>query len=291
LAASVIAALYLERRPPRDAVRAVEQIEKRLEEKRRPKWLEKLRAACSTYDCACVKTAAGFGLDTDANDAVLALVEKASSCPSAGLGGFRAEALVRKGDGARLGEAVRLIEQSPRDPNALYARALLAYRARDFGVAMQTAESSERAGRGWSAKLLVGLIANESGDLERARHEFRSLLKGDPNDVDALWNVAVMAQKQGRYGEARKAYLEVTRLWPGHADARHNLALLAHSIGAMDEAQHHAQKFRASGAPAERVTELEAALARAPANPPAQVISFGTPSSPGVAAPPVSASP
>jgi len=223
-----------------------------------------LRASCRERDCACAKQAAGFGLDVEAAEEVLELTKLGQSCTPADFDGIRAEALVRKGDeAAGLEEASKVLARSPQNPNALYARALSGYRRKD-AQAMAFAESSERAGRGWSATLLVGLIAFQSGDLERAMRSFRGLLSSDPDDVDALFNLGVAAQKAGRYGEARTSYLRVTRLVPEHADARHNLVILAHSVGAFDEANHHLEKFRKLSPNDSRLAGLRAALAAPP---------------------------
>lgn len=249
---------------------SVRAIAKRLDAKRRPRALAALRAACAKRDCACVKTAANLGLDADATDAVLELVARSRSCTPPELAGVRAEALVRNGDSAGARAAATVLERSPQDPNALYAVALAHYREQKLPSALVLAESSERAGRGWSATLLTGLIAYGQGDFARARRSFGALLEDNPDDVEALFNLGVTAQRENRYGEARSSYLRVTRLDPRHADARYNLALLTHSFGALGEAQHHLQKFQKIARNDARVAELRAALAKPPEHGPAR---------------------
>jgi len=267
---SVLVAFHRERKSHGDFADALRDIETGIAAKHRPKWLARLRAACGEKDCDCAKVAAGLGLDAEASDAVLVLLTKAERCaPRVAFEGLRAEALVRNGDALGPKEAASVLERSARDPNALYAQALSSYRARAFAKAMALAESSERAGRGFSATLLLGVIAYQAGDGERARRSFRELLSADPDDVDALFNLGVTAQGDGRYGEARSSYLRVTRLVPGHADARYNLAILTHSVGALDEANHHLEKFVKNSPSDPRLAELRAALAAPPEHGPA----------------------
>ena len=270
VAVSALVALYLERKVSLEIADPLQKIEAHLAVGRRPKWLAELRAACRDRDCACAKKAAAIGLDAEASDVVLGLVGAAKKCAPGEFDGIVAEALVRKVDSAKgLEQASKVLARSAEDPHALYARALSSYRARAFAPAMALAEASERAGRGWSATLLVGLIAYEAGDFERSKRAFRELLRLDPSDVDAVFNLGVAAQKEGRYGEARSSYLRVTRLRPGHADARHNLALLAHSAGALDEAKHHFEQFQRVSPRDPRSERLRAMLATPPPHGPA----------------------
>jgi tetratricopeptide (TPR) repeat protein len=268
LAVAVGAALALHFGPKakRDAHSgdAIRQIEARVEAKRRPKWLAALRTACSAPGCGCSKKAAAIALDADALDPVLAVVAHARSCAPVEFDGFRAEALVRKNDPSGLELVSKILAGSTQNPNALYALALSSYRGQRLTPALELAEAAERAGRGWSATLLVGLVAYESGDFARARASFRILLRDDPDDVDALFNLGVTAQRENRYGEARSSYLRVARLEPGHADARHNLVILTHSFGAVDEAAHHFAKFRELAPNDPRIAALEAVLAKPP---------------------------
>ena len=103
------------------------------------------------------------------------------------------------------------------------------------------------------------------------------MLKNEPDDTEATYNFALVAQRQGSYGVARWNYLKLTRLDPRNQDARYNLALLAHSVGALEEAQHHARKFvELNPAPA-RAEALAAALERPPEKAPAHVLKLGAP--------------
>ncbi len=60
--------------------------------------------------------------------------------------------------------------------------------------------------------------------------------------------------------DAREAYLKVIQLDPMNLDARFNLGLLAHSIGADDEARHHLEKLKAMAPQDEWVARLTLTL-------------------------------
>ena len=69
------------------------------------------------------------------------------------------------------------------------------------------------------------------------------MLHDAPNDVPALYDLALVDQTENRYHAAREGYLRVLRLEPRNLDARYNLAVLTQSIGARAEAQHHVAEF------------------------------------------------
>jgi tetratricopeptide (TPR) repeat protein len=270
LAVAALAAVYFGRRSSIDFGDTLGVIEQHLTAKHRTTWLAAFRAACAKHDCACARRAAGFGLDVDATEAVLTLCERARSCGALEFEGYRAEALVRQDDAVDgVAAAAQVLERSAKNPHALYARALASFREDKLPFAKELAEASERAGRGWSATLLAGLVAYRMGDLERAHRIFQKLVEADPDDVDALFNLGVTAQQQNSYGQARSNYLKVTRLDPRHADARHNLVILTHSFGATQEARHHFAKFQKLAPNDPRLGELRAVLATPPEHGPA----------------------
>jgi Tfp pilus assembly protein PilF len=217
-------------------------------------------------DCGCVRTAARLGLDRDLGEPVLGLLRTQPPSCRPGTLGLEAEALVR----ARQSDQARpLIERAlgaePNDPYATYAKAQAAYVAGDLGAAETGARQAAARGRGAPAHLLLGLVALRRGDLGAARGEFDEILKTDPNDIGARYNLALVAQKQNRYRDAREGYLAVLRASPRELDARYNLALLVHSAGAELEARHHLEKFKAVAPPGDaRVRQLEQLLAAPP---------------------------
>jgi tetratricopeptide (TPR) repeat protein len=175
---------------------------------------------------------------------------------------MRAEALARSGqrDDAKVA-AQSALRLNARDPFALYANALLGWRAAEAS-ALDDAQRSVDAGRGRSAQILKGLIAYGKNRLEVAETAFQSALREDANDVEAIYDLALVRQQQNRYLEAREGYLKVLSVRPKHADARFNLGVLAHSIGAKEEAEHHLVKLRELAPNSPLVAKLAALLAQ-----------------------------
>jgi tetratricopeptide (TPR) repeat protein len=162
--------------------------------------------------------------------------------------------------------------------HAAQARALAAYRSGTWPVALAEAETASGAGRGAPAHFLSGLVRYQMGDLPGARTQFQAALAAEPDDVNALYNLALVADKQDRYGEARTAYLRVLALDPKHKQARHNLGVMAHAIGAESEAKHHLEKLAAVAPGDPLVADLRQVLAT-PAHPRGPVLSIGSPGS------------
>ena len=257
---------------------ALKAIQQRLKTRHRNHAAAAVDQACRRYDCTCVVAAAKAGLDADGGKELRELLDAAKACPEKDqLEGMRAEALVRAGakaDGVSAAAAV--LKAAPSDPYALGAVALAAYLEAGAAQAVGPAQAAVTAGRGDGGSFLFGLVELALGDLARARAGFEAVLRSEPEDTDALYNLAVVAQKQDRYGEARRLYLDVLRLEPRQKEARFNLGILTHSIGAQDEANHHLAKLEAVAPGDPLVASLRATLAT-PAHPPGQVLKLGQP--------------
>lgn len=257
----------------------LKRTERVLAQKQKQGALKDLKRNCKQHDCRCALALVARALEGDASQEALSVIERARRCERAdALDGFQAEALVRSGkdaDGVR--EATRALSRAENDASATYALALARYHAGRFVEARDLASRAKRQRRGPTADLLLGLSAYYSGDLDGAARAFREVLAVEPNDVDANFNLGLVAQKQNRYGEARTSYLKAARGDPQHLGARYNLALLAHSIGAAAEAQHHLAHYDRLAPNSSQLAELRAALAKAPANPPTHTFTLGQP--------------
>jgi Flp pilus assembly protein TadD len=142
-----------------------------------------------------------------------------------------------------LGEAGRVLEKTPDDPHALFARAwgsVLKGRPAD---AKADAQHAVALGRGIPAELLYGLVLFQDRDLAGADAQFTHVIAEDPSNVQATYDHALVADRQQRYHDAREGYLRTLALEPGNADARYNLVVLTHAHGASLEAQHHVDEF------------------------------------------------
>lgn len=244
----------------RELARATSTVVERIRT-RHAAWAEEVAKVSPTGSCAGAERAAMRGLDSDAGGSVLELLERMrKSCPKlSSVAGLRAEARARSGQpGAEL-DASRALQALPADPHALYARAFLAWRAHS-PEAMSFAERAVEARRGPSASLLQGLIAYDAGKLDVAAQAFRAAIAQERDNVQALYNLALVEQRKGDYLRAREGYLAVLRVEPDHTDARFNLGILAHSIGARAEAAHHLAKLRATAKDPAKVARLEATL-------------------------------
>jgi tetratricopeptide (TPR) repeat protein len=242
---------------------AVRGVEHRLRSEH-PRWAQEVAGRQRQDACAGAELAARRGLDADLGALVLDLLERTQrACPKlAAADGLRSEALARSGrrDEAKLA-AQSALRVNPRDAFALYTNALLGWRAAEPS-ALDHAQRSVDAGRGRSAQILKGLIAYGKNRLEVAETAFQSALREDANDVEAIYDLALVRQQQNRYLEAREGYLKVLSVRPKHADARFNLGVLAHSIGAREEAQHHLAKLREVAPNSPLVAKLAAILAQ-----------------------------
>jgi tetratricopeptide (TPR) repeat protein len=275
VAAGLIAVLLLGRTKELDVGGARGRIEHKLEDRHRRRQTQALRAACKRNDCTCLESAARAGLDVDSGREVLELLGRATECRFGALAGIRAEATVRAGssaEGQRL--AGEILTKDARDAHALTALGLAAYQAGAIPVARDLLERALDAGASDGARLLLGLTRYQASDLAGARAAFEAILANEPADVDAMYDLALVAQKQDRYGEARRLYLSLLRAKPEHRQARYNLAILAHSIGAEQEAQHH-QALLEKAAPGDPLlAALRAELAK-PSTRKGQILTLG----------------
>lgn len=241
--------------------------------------------------CDQLEAAASLDLDRDQGATALAVMEKAPdkcrTMPS--MRGRHAEALVRTGRNEEaMAEANEVLASQPQDPYATYALAQSQHAAGNFVDARKNAEAAVQRGRGLPAQLLLGNLAFKMGDYAVARSSYNAILKANPDDVTAVYNLALVDQQQNRYRDAREGYLKVLRLDPKHLDARFNLAILTHNAGATMEAQHHLQKLMEAAPGDARVERLKAALAVPP--PKSALVVGGPAASDAPAAPATSAS-
>jgi Flp pilus assembly protein TadD len=144
-----------------------------------------------------------------------------------------------------LREAARVLDRTPDEPHALFARAwgtVLQGRSLD---ALGDAQRAVALGRGVPAELLYGLILFQDNDLGGADAQVAHVLTEDPASVQATYDHALVADRQQRYHDAREGYLHALALDPTNAEARYNLVVLTHAHGATLEAQHHVDEFAA----------------------------------------------
>jgi tetratricopeptide (TPR) repeat protein len=201
----------------------------------------------STASCACLELRIDALLGSDrAPQALPDAAVLSDRCPRRPLHrALYAQALAATGqtDAARAQAFMGLAENG--DPGRLhYALALAASRQGHAAAALVEAGAAVEAGAGRDARLLAGMAAILTGDLDAADGWLAPLVQADPLDAQAQYDLALVADKRGDYNRAREGYLATLRADPRSADARYNLALLTYRAGILSEAQHHARKFR-----------------------------------------------
>lgn len=232
------------------------------------------RCGVGSESCACVNAQARAALDLELNAVALAVMDGSPSCGKNGEWmGVRAEAYART---ERLDEASALAEErlraDPDDPYALYALGYVAYqRGLDAVAALRLAEAGAK-GRSVASGTLMTLLFFRANDLVSARRECQKILQQDPDQVEALYNLALIDQREDKYHAAREGYLRVLRIEPRHPDSRYNLALLTHSAGALGEARHNFKKLVELVGPVDSRSQalqvlLEGEAGRAPGSP------------------------
>ena len=253
-----------------------------LQKQRRPADATAVRHVCAAFwrsACKCVQTGVPLALDQELGPEALSVLDKAtSSCPvTPTLRALKAEALARANQPMQaLAEAAAVLNESSRDPHAQYAVAHVHYLMGQWMPARQAAANAVQFGRGPCAHLLLGLIAYRVNDMFGAKAEFDQVLHVEPNNIAALYNLALVYQRMNLYHDSRELYLKVLHIDPTQLDARYNLAVLAHSIGADEEAKHHLEKLFAVDPSNERVARLKAII---DAPPKANAMPAGTPGS------------
>jgi tetratricopeptide (TPR) repeat protein len=82
----------------------------------------------------------------------------------------------------------------------------------------------------------LALAADETGDVAEAERLYRTVIKGDPKDAAAPFNLGNMLRACGRKAEAEAAFRDATRLDPFFAEAWYNLSDLLDEQGRSEAA-------------------------------------------------------
>ncbi len=94
------------------------------------------------------------------------------------------------------------------------------------------------------ARVNLGRLCHEAGDLAAAEEHYRKALDHRPNDLTARFNLGVALEDGGRLSEARNAYRETVLADPDHADAHFNLAGVYERLGRQHQALRHLKAYR-----------------------------------------------
>ena len=94
------------------------------------------------------------------------------------------------------------------------------------------------------ARVNLGRLDHEAGDIAAAEEHYRLALESRPADLTARFNLGVALEDMGRLPEARNAYRETVLADPSHADAHFNLAGVLERLGQKHQAIKHLKQYR-----------------------------------------------
>jgi tetratricopeptide (TPR) repeat protein len=75
--------------------------------------------------------------------------------------------------------------------------------------------------------------AYERGEMTAARDGYATLLKQDPNHIEALFRVGVIDYRRGQFKKSRTNFLKVLSIRPNHSKATYNLGVIYAAEGAL----------------------------------------------------------
>jgi tetratricopeptide (TPR) repeat protein len=94
------------------------------------------------------------------------------------------------------------------------------------------------------ARINLGRLLHEAGDLPGAEAQYRSALESSPDDSTAAFNLGVLLEDQMKPLAAINAYKLAIAADPNHADAHYNLSHLYESMGNRRNALRHLDIYR-----------------------------------------------
>ncbi len=134
-----------------------------------------------------------------------------------------------------------------RSSRFLVARALVRQARGDLAAAEASAREAlqvpDAALSERDATLLIASLEMQRGEKIEARKLLDDLIRRDPQDGDAIYDLALLDDLASSYNAAREGYLRALRANPELRAARHNLVVLTMRQGIVTEARHHALKF------------------------------------------------
>ncbi|MDC0744351.1 tetratricopeptide repeat protein [Polyangium mundeleinium] len=195
--------------------------------------------------CACGSRRAFVVLHLrDMPRALEAAQVAAGRCPADPLAqAALAATLATNGEGKRAEEVARAALVDTSEPLLDYALALALDQQGRTAEAVASARRAFEGGAGRDAAVLLGALLIRENDLDGAEKVLAPIPKEAPNDAEALFDLAIVADKKNDYNRARERYLAALRADPSLTAARRNLALLTLRFGILEEAKHHARKL------------------------------------------------
>jgi tetratricopeptide (TPR) repeat protein len=120
---------------------------------------------------------------------------------------------------------------------AMVLKAKIRYIKRDPHAAMDKLEQTREVhGSRFEVERLLGNIAYEAGDIERALEAYSNCIRLDPSYPYIQFRYGALLAQELRYEEAENAFLAAVRLDPGFAEPALQLAEMYAGSGRMDKA-------------------------------------------------------
>ncbi len=165
---------------------------------------------------------------------------------------------VRLHQGGRLREAEaayrRVLQESPRNSEALHMFGLLAHEAGDHKAAAELIRGATEIQPERSLyHFNLGVVLAAAGDSAGAEAAYRACLAREPAHADAETNLGLLYHQRGEPEDAAACFRRAIERQPGHAAAHANLGRSLHDLGDLESAL----------ASFERALELDARLAEA----------------------------
>jgi tetratricopeptide (TPR) repeat protein len=173
-------------------------------------------------------------------------------------------ALAIRGDAVEAEHEARVALAAKDDPRFHYALALAYDRQGKRAEAMAEARRAVDGGAGRDAAVLLAMLAINTDDLDTAEKVLTPVVKANPADAEAQYDLGLVAHRKNLYNPAREHYLAALRANPAMIEARFNLALLTLSRGVTEEAKHHAKKLAEIAPNDPRNADLARRIAAAP---------------------------
>lgn len=153
--------------------------------------------------------------------------------------------------------------EAPVSPRILTGLGLLSDRA---GRHAEAREYYKRALKGNPDQVQaiydMGKSFLDEGDWRSAKPLFASLEARPSADTDVLCMLGIIAEREGRPGAALGYYARTLERDPTHPEARRNLGLLLYRLGKTPEAVAQLRRYLGSGPPPEDAAEIGALLSR-----------------------------
>jgi tetratricopeptide (TPR) repeat protein len=166
-----------------------------------------------------------------------------------------------KGRTDRKGQFVLPVGEPQESPDALFEQAQAAEEARQTDVAERLYRRVMKLDPGDPAAAFnLGNLLRGAGRKAEAEAAYRSAVKADPAFAEACYNLADLLDDQGRTAEAIACLERALAADPGHRDAVFNLALLLQRVERLSEAAAQWRRYLALDASSEWATRAKRSL-------------------------------